>query len=95
MWVRGHQGEAGNEEADKRAKREVRMEERMHMPDITTPAFGKPIHQGSAAPRMAQRCGPGADIYSGPNDNGCLNWGRRKTLVVYVTRRTRHTCAER
>jgi len=38
MWVRGYQGESGNEEADRMAKREVRMEERMHSPDIATPA---------------------------------------------------------
>jgi len=29
MWVRGHQGEAGSEEADRRAKLEARMEERL------------------------------------------------------------------
>jgi len=38
MWVRGHQGEEGNEESDQMAKREVRVGERMHMPDIVTPA---------------------------------------------------------
>jgi len=36
--VRGHQGEAGNEEADQMAKREVGMGKRMHMSDIVRPA---------------------------------------------------------
>jgi len=38
MWVKGHSGVGGNEEADGRAKREVWMGERMHWPDIVTPA---------------------------------------------------------
>jgi len=38
MWVKGHDGVDGNEMADKRAKREVEWGERMHKPDIVTPA---------------------------------------------------------
>jgi len=38
MWVKRHDGVAANEEADTRAKREVWMEERMHWPDVVTPA---------------------------------------------------------
>ena len=38
MWVKGHGGKVGNEMADTRAKREVWMGKRMHMPDIVTPA---------------------------------------------------------
>ena len=38
MWIRGHQGTTGNEEADKRANLEVEMGRRMHQPDIATPA---------------------------------------------------------
>jgi len=38
MWVKGHGGVEGNEQADSRAKREVWMGERMHWPDIATPA---------------------------------------------------------
>jgi len=36
--VKGHDGKVGNEIVDARAKREVRMRKRMHMPDIVTPA---------------------------------------------------------
>jgi len=35
---KGHDGKVGNELADSRAKREVWMGKRMHMPDIVTPA---------------------------------------------------------
>jgi len=38
MWVKGHDGVDGNEMADKKAKSEVEWGERMHMPDIVTPA---------------------------------------------------------
>ena len=38
MWVKGHNGVEGNEQADTRAKREVWLGERMHWPDIVTPA---------------------------------------------------------
>jgi len=38
MWVKGHDGVEGNERADARAKEEVVRGERMHMPDIVTPA---------------------------------------------------------
>jgi len=38
MWVKGHDGVEANEKADRRAKEEVRMGERMHKPDIVTPA---------------------------------------------------------
>ena len=38
MWVKGHDGVEGNEEADARAKKEVEMGGRMHWPDIVTPA---------------------------------------------------------
>ena len=38
MWVKGHDGVEGNEKADRRAKEEVWMGERMHKPDIVTPA---------------------------------------------------------
>ena len=38
MWVKGHDGVEGNEEADARAKRGVREGKRMHKPDIATPA---------------------------------------------------------
>jgi len=47
MWVRGHQGEEGNEKADRRAKLEVEMGWKLHEPDIATPAGIKqvyPIH---------------------------------------------------
>ena len=35
MWVRGHQGTRGNEEADRRAKREVRLGRKT--PGVATP----------------------------------------------------------
>jgi len=40
MWVRGHTGSGieGNEALDRRAKMEVRMGKRMHLPDIATAA---------------------------------------------------------
>jgi len=38
MWVKGHDGIEGNEEADKRARREVDMGYRLQKPDIATPA---------------------------------------------------------
>jgi len=38
MWVHGHSGIEGNEAVDRRAKMEVWMGERMHLPDIATPA---------------------------------------------------------
>jgi len=38
MWVKGHSGVEGNEMADTRAKREVEWGQRMHLPDIVTPA---------------------------------------------------------
>lgn len=38
MWVRGHQGIAGSEEADRRAKFEAEMGRRIHQPGIATPA---------------------------------------------------------
>jgi len=38
MWVKGHDGVQGNEEADARAKAEVKRGRRMHKPDIATPA---------------------------------------------------------
>jgi len=37
MWVRGHSGIEGNEALGRRAKMEVWMGERMHLPDIVTP----------------------------------------------------------
>jgi len=47
MWMRGHQGEEGNEEADKRAEMEVEMGRRVGGADIATPAGIRqefPIH---------------------------------------------------
>jgi len=38
MWVKGHDGVEENEAPDSKAKREVWMGERMHWPDIVTPA---------------------------------------------------------
>jgi len=38
MWVKGHGGVPGNEEADRKATMEVWMGERMCRPDIVTPA---------------------------------------------------------
>ena len=38
MWVKGHDRVEGNEQADSRAKQEVWIGERMHWPDIVTPA---------------------------------------------------------
>ena len=38
MWVKGHDGVEGNEQVDSRAKQEVWIGERMHWPDIVTPA---------------------------------------------------------
>jgi len=38
MWVKRHGGVAGNEEADRKAKMDVWMKERMCRPDIVTPA---------------------------------------------------------
>ena len=38
MWVRGHSRVEGNEEADKRAKREVEMGQRRQRPMVATPA---------------------------------------------------------
>jgi len=38
MWVKGHDGTKGNEEADKQARREVDMGYRLQKPDIATPA---------------------------------------------------------
>jgi len=47
MWVRGDQGTKRNEQADRREKLEVELGERMHKPDIATPA-GPPIAPESA-----------------------------------------------
>jgi len=44
MWVKGHDGREGNEAADARAKREIWMGERMHMPDIVTPTDIRQAH---------------------------------------------------
>jgi len=45
MWVKGLSGVEGDETVDARAEREVWMEERMHLPDIVTPAASdKLIH---------------------------------------------------
>jgi len=52
MWVKGHDGVEGNEMADARAKREVEMGERMHWPDIVTPAGIRqayPLHSRAPA----------------------------------------------
>ena len=38
MWVKGHDGVEGNEAPDGRTEREVWMGERIHWPDIVTPA---------------------------------------------------------
>ena len=58
MWVRGHTGSRieGNEALDRRAKMEVRMGKRMHLPDIATPAgirqaFPLPQSPGLPQPR--------------------------------------------
>ena len=37
MWVKGHDGVEGDGQADRRAKQEVWMGERMHWPDVITP----------------------------------------------------------
>jgi len=38
MWVKGHNGTKGNEDADKRARREVDMGYRLHKKALATPA---------------------------------------------------------
>jgi len=60
MWVRGHTGSGieGNEALDRRAKMEVRMGKRMHLPDIATPvgirqAF--PLPQSPGSPQLRYR----------------------------------------
>jgi len=52
MWVKGHDGVEGNEEADRKAKGAVRKGKRMHKPDIATPAGIRQafrIHEGAPA----------------------------------------------
>jgi len=52
MWVKGHDGVEGNEEADRKAKGAVRRGKRMHKPDIVTPAGIRQafrIHEGVPA----------------------------------------------
>jgi len=44
MWVKGYQGEAGNEAADRKAKEEVEMGWQMHKPDILTPVGIREAH---------------------------------------------------
>ena len=44
MRVRGHQEEQGNEDADKMAKQEVWVGQKMHKPDIATPAGIRQAH---------------------------------------------------
>jgi len=52
IWVKGHSGVVGNGEADVRAKSEVCMGERMHWPDIVTPAgIGQAFPLHDKAPR--------------------------------------------
>ena len=62
MWVKGHDGVEGNEQADRIAKEGVWMGERMHRPDIVTPAGIRqayPLHDKAPAhlswPRQAIR----------------------------------------
>jgi len=62
MWVKGHDGVERNEQADRRAKQEVWIGERMHWPDIVTPAGIRqsyPLHDNAPAhlswPRQALR----------------------------------------
>jgi len=62
MWVKGHDGVEGSEQAGKKAKEGVWIGERMHWPDIVTPAGIRqayPLHDKAPAhlswPRQAIR----------------------------------------
>jgi len=54
MWVKGHNGHQGNEQADNKAKETVMVGRRMHKPGIEIPGGTKQSPQTHNNPRHIQ-----------------------------------------
>ena len=98
MWVKGHSGVVGNEEADRMAKRTVGMGWRLYERDIATPAGIRqefPIYPKAPKHISWSRRALRESRTKDNSDNGCGRLERRKIVGAYVMggqHRTRRTC---